>query len=148
MTAAITFYDIVLWIHVLAAVVAFGSVFAYPVLLNTIGRSDALGAFHAGQVVVWSRVVTPAMVVVLLAGAYLATDAEAWSEPWVSGTLVVLFVLFGIVGAMTGVERRAAEVAVGGGPGYDAVVVRLRRMDAVAALLVVVAVFLMVVKPG
>ena len=148
MTAAITFYDIVLWIHVLSAVVAFGAVFAYPVLLSRIGRSDALGAFHGGHVVVWSRVVTPAMVLLLLAGIYLATDADAWSEPWVSGSLVVLFVLFGLVGAVTTHERRAAEVAVGGGPGYDAVVGRLRRMVAVAALLVVVALFLMVVKPG
>jgi uncharacterized membrane protein len=148
MTAAITFYDIVLWVHVLAAVVAFGSVFAYPVLLGAVGRSDALGAFHAGHVVIWSRVVTPAMVVVLLAGIYLATDADLWSEPWVSATIVILFALFGLVGAMTGVERRAAEVAVGGGPGYDAVVARLRRMDVVAIVLVVVAVFLMVVKPG
>ena len=49
---------------------------------------------------------------------------------------------------MTGVERRAAEVAVGGGPGYDAVVMRLRRMDGAAIVLVVIALFLMVVKPG
>ena len=148
MTAAITLYDIVLWLHVLAAVVAFGSVFAYPVLLGALGRSDALGAFHAGQVVIWSRVVTPAMVVVLLAGIYLATDSDLWSEPWVSATIVILFALFAVIGAMTAVERRAAEVAVGGGPSYDAIVTRLRRMDGVAMVLVVIAVFLMVVKPG
>jgi uncharacterized membrane protein len=148
MTAAITFYDIVLWIHVLSAVVAFGGVFAYPVLLSRLGRSDALGAFHGGQVVVWSRVVTPAMVLLLLAGIYLATDADAWSEPWVSGSLVLLFILFGLVGAVTSQERRAAEVAVGGGPGYDAVVARLRQMVGIAALVVVCALFLMVVKPG
>jgi uncharacterized membrane protein len=148
MIAAITFYEVVLWLHVLAAVVAFGSVFAYPVLLGTVRRSDALGAFHAAQVVVWSRLVSPAMVVLLLAGAYMATDAEIWDEPWVGGGLLVLVLLFGLIGAMTTNERRAAEVAVGGGPGYDAVAARLRTMGAAAAVLVVIALFLMVVKPG
>jgi uncharacterized membrane protein len=147
MTAAVTFYSVVLWIHVLSAVIAFGAVFAYPVMLGSVRRSDALGAFHAGQVLVWSRLVSPAMVVLLLAGAYMATDADLWSEPWVSGGLVVLVALFGLIGAMTTNERRAAEVAVGGGPGYDAVIARLRTMAGIAALLVVVALFLMVVKP-
>ena len=64
-----------------------------------------------------------------------------------SGGLVVLVALFGLIGAMTTNERRAAEVAVGGGPGYDAVIARLRTMSGIAALLVVVALFLMVVKP-
>ena len=82
MIAAVTFYSVVVWIHVLSAVVAFGAVFAYPVMLGSVRRSDALGAFHAGQVLIWSRLVSPAMVVVLLlAGAYMATDADLWSEP-------------------------------------------------------------------
>jgi len=99
--------------------------------------------------VLWSRLVTPAMVVVLLAGAYLATDRGAWAEPWVSATLVILFVLFGITGAFFGPqERRAAELASRGGPQYDALVGRLRLGALVAALLVVAAVVLMVVQPG
>ncbi len=99
--------------------------------------------------VLWSRLVTPAMTVVLLAGAYLATDRDAWAEPWVTGTLVILFVLFGITGAFFGPqERRAAELAMRGGPVYDEVARRLRLGALVAALLVVAAVVLMVVKPG
>jgi len=139
-------YDLVLTLHVLAVVVAFGTVFAYPVLIGLLGGTPA---FHRAAGVLWSRLVTPAMVVVLLAGAYLATDRDAWAEPWVSATLVILVVLFGITGAFFGPqERRAAELASRGGPQYDALVGRLRLGALVAALLVVAAVVLMVVQPG
>jgi uncharacterized membrane protein len=139
-------YELVLTLHVLAVVVAFGTVFAYPVLSGLLGGTPA---FHRAQAVLWSRLVTPAMVVVLLAGAYLATDADAWAEPWVSATLVILLVLFGLAGAFfTPQERRAAELAVRGGPQYDDVARRLRLGMTAAALLVVAAIVLMVVQPG
>ncbi len=139
-------YDLVLTLHVLAVVVAFGTVFAYPVLSGLLGGTPA---FHRASGVLWARLVTPAMTVVLLAGAYLATDRDAWAELWVSATLVILFVLFGITGAFFGPqERRAAELAMRGGPQYDDVARRLRLGAFAAALLVVAAVVLMVVKPG
>ena len=148
MVLAVTFYDIVVWIHVSAVVAAFGAVFAYPVLYALLRRASALPAFHAAQVAIWSRLVTPAMVLVLLAGIYLASDADLWSEGWVSATIVILIVLFGIVGMLTGQERRAAELAARGDPGYNAVASRLRIGAALAAVLVLAALFLMVVKPG
>jgi len=139
-------YDLVLTLHVLAVVVAFGTVFAYPVLIGLLGGTPA---FHRAAGVLWSRLVTPAMVVVLLAGAYLATDRDAWAEPWVSASLVILLVLFGITGAFFGPqERRAAELASRGGPQYDALVGRLRLGALAAGLLVVAAIVLMVVQPG
>lgn len=36
----------------------------------------------------------------LLAGAYLATDADLWSEVWVVVPLVLLFVIAGLVVAI------------------------------------------------
>jgi len=147
MIAAVTFYNVVVWIHVLSAVVAFGGVFAYPLLQAMLARAGALEAFHTTQAAVWSRVVTPAMVVVLIAGIYLATDADAWSEAWVSGSFVGLILLFAIAGIATGLERRAAALAGSGDPGYEPVAGRLRLMVGAAMLLVTVVLFLMVVKP-
>ena len=60
MIASVSFYDVVVWIHVLAVVVAFGGVFAYPVLASALARAGALPAFHSTQALIWSRVVTPA----------------------------------------------------------------------------------------
>jgi uncharacterized membrane protein len=148
MVATVTFYSVVVWVHVLAVVVAFGGVFAYPVLSAALERAGAAGVFHDTQVKVWSRIVTPAMVIVLIAGIYLASDSDAWSEGWVSGGFVGLILLFAIAGVSTGWERKAAALAAeGGGPAYDALTRRLRTGVTAAMVLVVVVLFLMVVKP-
>ncbi len=156
---AIGFYDVVLTIHILAVVVAFGVVFSYPVLDAWFRRAvpGDLAALHELHVVLAQRVISPAMVVVLLAGLYLAFQ-DPWSlgDPWISATFAILFVLFGLTGAvLTPGDRRLAQLAErdassGGGPSADYERER-RRVDAVgglALLLVIVAIFLMVAKPG
>ena len=145
--ASITFYSVVVWIHVLAVVVAFGGVFAYPLLYSAFGGAGALPAFHSTQARIWQRVVTPAMVVVLLAGIYLASDSDAWSEGWVSGSFVGLIILFAIAGVSTGWQRKAAELATTSDPGYGALAQRLNTAAVASMVVVVVVLFLMVVKP-
>jgi uncharacterized membrane protein len=147
MIASVSFYNVVVWIHVLAVVIAFGGVFAYPLLASALSRAGALPVFHSTQALIWSRVVTPAMVVVLLAGIYLATDADAWSEGWVSGGFVGMILLFAIAGVSTGWQRKAAELASSSDPAYDPMARRLNTAAAAAMVLVVVVLFLMVVKP-
>lgn len=156
---AITFYDVVLTIHILAVVVAFGVVFAYPVLDAWFRHAlpANLAKLHELHLALGQRVITPAMVVVLLAGLYLALQ-DPWSlgDPWISATFAILLVLFGLVGAvLTPGDRRLAQLAqrdadAGGGPSADYERER-KRTDAfggLALLLVIVATFLMVDKPG
>ncbi len=155
---AVTFYDIVLTVHILAVVVAFGVVFSYPVIDAYFRRSapGSLAALHAVHLQLARRVITPAMTVVLLAGLYLATDRWSLGDPWISATFAILIVLFGLMGAvLTPADKRLAELAerdasTGGGPSADYERER-RRADlfgSLALLLVVVAIFLMTAKPG
>ena len=156
---AVALYDFVLTIHILAVVVAFGVVFAYPVLdaqMRTAGPGD-LAALHRLHLALGRRVISPAMVVVLLAGLYLALDRYSLGDPWISATLAILLVLFALTGAvLTPTDRRLAELAErdakagGGAPSED-----YRREERKAAAfgslalaLVLVAIFLMVAKPG
>jgi uncharacterized membrane protein len=145
--ASVTFYSVVVWIHVLAVVVAFGGVFAYPVLGSSLARTASPAAFHSTQVLLWSRIVTPAMVVVLAAGIYLASDADVWSEAWVSAGLAGIILLFAIAGMATGWERRAAQLAAANDPAYAPLATRIRMAAGAAMGIVVVVLFLMVVKP-
>jgi uncharacterized SAM-binding protein YcdF (DUF218 family) len=143
MPVAIVFYDVVLSIHVMAVVAAFGVWFAYPLL---VARGDA-GA-HRAQVRVARMVVTPAGSLALLAGVYLASDRSYWSEVWVSVPLVILIVLMGITGGyFIPRQERLAQLAEGGGPEYAALATQVARVAFVAAALVVVAIFFMVAKP-
>jgi hypothetical protein len=144
MPVAIVFYDVVLSIHVMAVVAAFGVWFAYPLL---VAPGDA-GA-HRAQVRVARLVVTPAGTLALLAGVYLASDRSYWSEVWVSVPLLILIVLLGLTGAyFVPRQQRLAELAeAGGGAEYTALAVQVSRVAFAAAGLVVVAIFFMVAKP-
>jgi uncharacterized membrane protein len=154
---AFMFYDVVLAVHILAVVVAFGVVFAYPVIDTVLkGSGIQLAALHRLHVALATRLVQPAMTVVLLAGLYLAIDHDLLGKPWVGGPLAILVVLFGLTGAvLVPTDKRLAELAerdakAGGEPSAD-YLAESRKADivgSIALLLVVVAIFLMTAKPG
>ena len=158
LTPAIVFYDVVLTIHILAVVLAFGVVFTYPLLEARLRRTSPgdLAVLHRMQAFLTQRFITPAMVVILVAGIYLAIARWSLGDPWISATFAILIVLFGLAGAVLGpLERRCAELAErdrrgGGGPSeeYASEAGKLARFGGLALLLVVVAVFLMTAKPG
>ncbi|HTN25348.1 MAG TPA: DUF2269 family protein [Solirubrobacteraceae bacterium] len=154
MPLAIALYDVVLTIHILAVVVAFGVVFAYPLLDAEIRKAGpaALPGLHRLHLALAQRLITPAMVVVLLAGLYLALDRYDLGDPWISATLTILVVLFGLVGAvLTPTDRRLAELAErdgGTGEDYAREARKAAIVGSLALALVVVAIFLMTAKPG
>ena len=82
MPIAILFYDVVLSVHILAVVVAFGVVFSYPVIDAQIKRAslEQLPMLHRLHLVLAQKVITPAMAVVLIAGVYLAADRDLFSK--------------------------------------------------------------------
>jgi uncharacterized membrane protein len=144
MVPAILFYDVVVSVHVMAIVAAFGGWFAYPLVVP---RGDA--AAHRAQVRLSRRVVNPAGTVALIAGIYLASDRHYWDESWVGVPLVILVILMGITGAyFIPRQKRLAELAeAGAGPDYAKLAGQVRTVALVAAALVLVAIFFMVTKP-
>src|SRR3978361_569559 len=111
MAATVRFYDVVLWIHVTAVVTAFGALFAYPVFLALNARAPLTqrAPSHRLQIGFSKRITGPVIVVVLLAGVYMATDAHLWSQTWVTVPLVMLIIIAGL-GAT--VLRRNEELMV------------------------------------
>jgi uncharacterized membrane protein len=143
--ATITFYSVVLFVHIAATVIAFGGLFAAPVLLGAArGRGD-LAWFHGAQLALWTRVVSPAATVVLLAGLYLAFDGPyEFGDPWIGTTLLILIIVLGVFGGY--LTPRLRRLAAGEDDGRAAAQVQ-RAVLAVDAL-VLVAIFLMATKPG
>jgi uncharacterized membrane protein len=87
--------------------------------------------------------------VVLVAGIVLAAVGDNSSAPWVAGSLVILVGLLAVAGAVTAPgERRLAELAPAGGDAYRAALRRQRTFTLLALAGVLVALVLMVVKPG
>jgi len=141
---AVQFYDVVVSVHVMAVLAAFGTWFAYPFVVP---RGDA--AAHRAQVRVARFVVNPAGTLALLAGIYLASDRSYWGEVWVGVPLAILVVVLGITGSyFIPRQKRLAELAdAGAGPEYAALAGQVTRVVLAAAGLVLVAVFFMVAKP-
>ena len=154
LTPAITFYDVVLTVHIIAVVAAFGVMFAYPIMDAVARRGGAadLAALHRLQVALGRQVIVPGMTVVLLAGLYLTLDRWSFGEPWISATLAILFVLFALGGVVFGpLDVRLAELAERGeteGAEYAREARKARLFGMLSLALVTAAIFLMVAKPG
>jgi uncharacterized membrane protein len=156
--ALIDVYNVVLFVHILAVVVGFGVIFAYPLLDAYARRTHVvdLVALHRFQVFLTSRLIQPALLVILVAGIYLATDRWSLGDPWISATFAILIVIGGLAGAVTGPTEKKLlalaqrELKDGQAPSeaYEREAIKLARFGGLTALLVVVAVFLMVTKPG
>ncbi|MCA1690208.1 MAG: hypothetical protein LC720_07210, partial [Actinobacteria bacterium] len=85
MIVAVSVYDVVLAVHIMAVVAAFGGLFAYPLLVGVARRADprALGSLHRAQQRIIGRLILPGLIVVVAAGIYLAADHKQFSEFYV-----------------------------------------------------------------
>jgi hypothetical protein len=157
---AVAFWQVVLAIHIVAVVVAFGVVFAYPLFVVVGARRDprAMPWFHRMQQLIGRRLVNPGLAVVLIAGIYLASDLHQWKSFYVGWGLAAVVVLGALEGAvMIPGEGKLAELAErdiaasGDGaviwsPEYEAQVKRIGAIGTLLNLIVVVTVYLMTVQ--
>lgn len=158
---ATSLYEVVLAIHIMAVVVAFGVTFAYPILFTLVVRHNPREAplLHRIEYTVERLLVNPGLLLVILAGIYLASKGHHWSEFFVQWGLAVAIVIGGLVGAVTiPASKRAEQLAardLGAGDGeaiemsteYRAVVRRLWIVGGLMSTLVLLTILFMVIKP-
>ena len=161
MPVAITGYEIGQFIHVVAAVVAFGPTFGYAFFQAVTERTNPRGVPTMWRATEASSryLVTPGAVILLLAGLYLTIDAWAFSDVFVGFGILAILVLMGLVGGFFNPQgRKAMELAerdiAAAGDGevefsdeYWAVSKRIGQVGTFAGILVVVTIFFMTVKP-
>lgn len=159
---AVTFADFILAIHILAVVVAFGVTFAYPVFVLVGGRLDprAMPWFHRMQQAIGRRLVNPGLLIILIAGIYLASHEDQWKAFYVQWGIAAVVVLGALEGAvMIRGEGRLAEIAdrdvAAAGTGevkwsseYEAQRRRLGMFGGLMQLIVVLTVFFMAAHVG
>lgn len=160
-TVAVTFYDVVLWLHISSIVVAFGPTFAYGVFLAIASRDDpqSLPLIYRVLQRIDRSFVTIGGTVILLTGIYLASDGWDFGYFFITWGTIAILVLLGLVhGFFIPNERRAEELArrdleaAGGGEvrfsrEYNAVSGKMARMGPVAGLIVIVTIYVMAAKP-
>lgn len=155
------FHDAILAVHILAVVVAFGVTFSYPVFA-VIGNREKrmMPALHRAQALISRVVISPGLLVILLAGIYLASNEHQWSKFYVQWGLAAVVVLGALEGAVVlPRERRLAELAdrdvAAAGPGevtwsgeYNRLFKQVGMIGALLDLIVVVTIFLMALHVG
>ncbi len=160
-TVAASLYEIVLAVHIMAVVVGFGVTFAYPIMFSVAARHDprSLPLMHRVEYTIERYLVNPGLLLVVLAGIYLASDGHHWSEFFVQWGLGAALVIGGLVGAvMIPTAKRAeqlaardlaaaAEGATELSPEYRAAVRRLSTVGSLLSALVLVTILFMAIQP-
>ena len=132
-----------------------------PIMFAVAAKRDPRGLplLHRIEYTIERGLVNGGLLVVLVAGIFLASDGHHWSEffvQWGLGVVVVIGALIGAVmipTAKRAEEAAARDIAAAGdgdvtlGDEYQALVRRLQTVGSTLSLLVLVTILFMVVKP-
>lgn len=158
---AASLFEVVLAIHIMAVVVAFGVTFAYPIMFGVAARHEPRGLplLHRVEYTIERMLVNPGLLVVILAGIYLASKGHYWSQFFVQWGLAAAILIGALVGAVMiptakRAEQTAARDVAAAGEGevelsveYRALVRRLSTVGSLLSVLVLVTILFMVIQP-
>jgi hypothetical protein len=160
-TLAVTFYDVIVWLHVSSVVVAFGPTFAFGIYIAMTARNHprSIPAVLEAQNVVSRMMVTIGGVLVLVTGIYLTADRWDFGYFFVTWGLIAIIVLLGLThGFFLPHDRRALAAAkrdieaagsgeVEFGEEFNRQSMASARMGPIAGLIVIVTIYVMAAKP-
>ncbi len=161
-TIAVTFTDVVLWLHISAVVLAFGPTFAFGIYIALAQRKypRAIPAVLESQIAITRSFVTLGGVLIFITGMYLtAKDPWGFGDFFVIWGLLAIIVLLGLAhGFFLPNDQRALRAAkrdidaagpsdVELGAEFNEVSGRSARMGPIAGLIVILTIYVMAAKP-
>jgi hypothetical protein len=158
MSFAVQFYDVSVFVHVAAVVVGFGATFAeslmFPVAMK-VGKQH-LPYVHRLQLAINQWFASPALLLIIITGIYQTADRWEFSDFWISATFLIAIILGGLNGAyfipsdrrLAPMVERDLEASGDVSDDYQRQARRQGMFGALAGVLVLLAIFFMVVKPG
>lgn len=161
-TLAVTFYDVVVWLHVSSVVLAFGPTFAFGIYIAVAQRKypRAIPAVLEAQIMISRSMITLGGVIILLTGLYLTGDRWEFSDFFAAWGLIAIIVLLGLVhgffipndtralrAAKRDIEAAGPSGEVELGAEFNQSSGRSARMGPVAGLIVILTIYVMAAKP-
>ncbi|MCI0399413.1 MAG: DUF2269 domain-containing protein [Chloroflexi bacterium] len=146
-------YLLLKWLHVLAAIVAVGANVTYGIWIGRASRNPEVLPFTLrGIKLIDDRLANPAYGLLLITGLLMAFTAQLpLTTPWLLTALILygIVLLVGLLGYTPALRRQIQMLDSEGfgSPNYQALARRGTILGISLAVLVVVIVFLMVVKP-
>ena len=161
MLAAINLQSILVFVHVTAAVVGLGASFGLAVALPLairLGEPRYFPYIHHLSLEITRKLASPALLIILITGVWQAINGDFdFGAPWISAAFVIVIIIGGLQGAyFQKTDRQLAklaqdELASGATKLSESYMRQANReggIGALTGLLIVVAIFLMVTKPG
>src|ERR1700742_3000884 len=98
-TIAVTFYNVVVWLHISAVVVAFGPTFAFGIYFAVGARKHprSIPGILEAQNVILRSMTTIGGILVLITGFYLAGKAWDFSDFFIVWGIIAIVALLGLV---------------------------------------------------
>jgi uncharacterized membrane protein len=161
MPAAVTAYEIGVFVHIAAVVLAFGPTFGFAFFQTVTERANPRGVptMWRATEMTSNFLVTPGAILALAAGLYLTIDLWDFGYLFVNVGLIAIIVLLGLVhGFFNPRGRRAMELAerdiaaagteeVKFSDEYWAVSKLSAQVGTLAGIIILVTIFFMTVKP-
>ena len=164
---AVTFDQVILALHIISVVIAFGVLFSYPLFMLVGARLDAgsMPAFHQLQQLVSRRLISPGLLFVVIFGVILASELHAWNHFYVQWGIGASLVIGAIEGMFmvprtghlaelalrdTGLDTGRAEAGRVGtlSAEYQAVSRQVLLGAVVVSVIVIVTIYLMATRAG
>jgi hypothetical protein len=151
MPLAVQFYDVVLWIHILAFLIAFGPTYGYGMFMAAAGKAGPTAMIEAVRAMAkWDRIaITAGALVLLISGHYMASERWDFSDFFVNWGNIVFLVILGMTHAyfVPREKRVIAALEQGNEAEAQALGQKLGMVGAFMGILVIVTVYVMTAKP-
>ena len=151
MPLAVQFYDVVLWIHILAFLIAFGPTYGYGMFMAAAGKAGPTAMIEAVKVMAkWDRIaITTGAVVLLVSGHYMASERWDFSDFFVNWGNIVFLVILGMTHAyfVPREKRVIAALEQGNEEEAQALGQKIGMVGAFMGVLVILTVYVMTAKP-
>ena len=163
MPLAVTSYEFSVFLHIAAVVVGFGATFAESITFPVAMRTDKrhLPYVHRLQRAINQWLAGPALLVILATGFYQVSDADFdFGDFWLSASMTIIIIIAALQGGYFIPEDRRLEamavrdIAASGAGEVTMSEEYMRRsrregiVGGLTGLLILIAIYLMVTKPG
>jgi len=149
--AEVQFYDVVLFFHILAVVLAFGPTFAYGAFFAAAGKTNPAALPTIGRVVVsWSRVATRwGIVLIVLTGLYLVDDRWDFGDFFAAWGIIAALILLAMSQwyFIPTTERFVEAAEAGRQEEVQELAAQQQKVGPIAGIIVILTIYVMTAQP-